>query len=72
MVKRVSSLQGMYSTAPESNSGELYTIALRDLRLVCGCLAMETHFMKLPTNSYCADVASTDRLERAIFFGPVL
>jgi hypothetical protein len=29
-----------------------------DLRLVCGCSAMEAHFMKLLTNSYCADVAS--------------
>ena len=29
-------------------------IAHGDLRLVCGCMAMETHFMKLPTNSYCA------------------
>jgi hypothetical protein len=28
------------------------------VRLVCGCSAMETHFMKLLTNSYCADVAS--------------
>jgi hypothetical protein len=28
--------------------------ALGDLRLVCGCSAMETHFMKLPTNSSCA------------------
>jgi hypothetical protein len=32
--------------------------ALADLRLVCGCSAMETPFMKLPTNSYYADVAS--------------
>ena len=29
-----------------------------DLRLVCGYLAMETHFMKLHMNSSCADVAS--------------
>jgi hypothetical protein len=34
-----------------------------DLRLVCGCSAMETHFMKLPTNSYCAGVASRGSLE---------
>jgi hypothetical protein len=27
-----------------------------ELRLVCGCSAMETHFMKLLTNSSCADV----------------
>jgi hypothetical protein len=32
-----------------------------DLRLMCGSLAMETHFMKLPTNSYCADIASKYR-----------
>jgi hypothetical protein len=25
--------------------------------LVCGCLAMEIHFMKLPMNSYFADIA---------------
>ena len=29
-------------------------IAHSDLRLVCGCLAMETHFMMLPINIYCA------------------
>jgi hypothetical protein len=34
-----------------------------ELRLVCGCLAMETHFIKLPTNSYCAEVASRASLE---------
>ena len=34
-----------------------------ELRLVCGCSAMETHFMKLLTNNYCADVASKGRLE---------
>jgi hypothetical protein len=33
-------------------------IAHGDLRLVCGCLAMETYFMKLRMNSFCADVAS--------------
>jgi hypothetical protein len=38
-------------------------IAHGELRLVCGCSAMETHFMKLPTNSYCADVASKGSLE---------
>jgi hypothetical protein len=30
-------------------------IAHGDLRLACGCLFMETHFMKLQANSYCAD-----------------
>jgi hypothetical protein len=34
-----------------------------DLRLVCSCLAMETNFMKLLTNSYCADLASRGSLE---------
>jgi hypothetical protein len=38
-------------------------IAHGDLRLVCGCSAMETHFMKLPTNSCCAEVASRGSLE---------
>jgi len=33
-------------------------IAHGDLRLVLGCSAMETHFMKLSTNSACSDVAS--------------
>ena len=36
-------------------------IAQGDLRL-----AMETYFMKLPTNGYCADVASRGRLELAL------
>ena len=44
----------------------MLAIAHGDLRLVCGCLAMETHFMKLPTNSYCADVASRGSLELGI------
>jgi hypothetical protein len=34
-----------------------------DLRLVCGCSAMETHLMKLPMNSSCVDVASRGSLE---------
>jgi hypothetical protein len=34
-----------------------------DLRLVCSCLAMENHFMKVLTNSSCADVASRGSLE---------
>jgi hypothetical protein len=33
-------------------------IAHGDLWLVCGKSAMETHFMKLPMNSYCAGLAS--------------
>jgi hypothetical protein len=36
------------------------SIAHGDHRLVCGCSAMETHFMKLPMNSSCADVAIED------------
>ena len=38
-------------------------VAHGDLRLMWGCSAMETHFMKLQTNSYCADVASRGSLE---------
>ena len=38
-------------------------IAHGDIRLVSGCSAMETHFMKLLTNSACADVASRVSLE---------
>jgi hypothetical protein len=38
-------------------------LAHGDLRLVCDCSAMETHFMNLLTNSYCADVASRGSLE---------
>ena len=33
------------------------------IRLVWGCFAMKTHFMKLPTNSSSADVASRGSLE---------
>jgi hypothetical protein len=38
-------------------------IAHGDLRLVCCCSAIETHFMMLPKKSYCADIASRGRLE---------
>jgi hypothetical protein len=38
-------------------------IAHADLRLVYGCSAMETNFMKLLKNSSCADVASRGSLE---------
>jgi hypothetical protein len=31
-------------------------IAHGDLRFVCGCSAIETHFLKLSSNSSCADV----------------
>ena len=41
-------------------------IARGDLRLMCGCSAMETHFMKFPKNSYCADIASRGSLERVL------
>ena len=57
------------SIAPESNGGELNTTPADawhvhgDLRIVCGCSAMETHFMKLLMNSVCADVASRVSLE---------
>ena len=54
------------STAPESNFTPLQpTLGIEhgDLRLVCGCSAMETHSMKLLTNSSCAEVASRGSLE---------
>jgi hypothetical protein len=38
-------------------------IAHGDLRLLCGCSAVETHFMKILTNSYCVDVAPRGSLE---------
>jgi hypothetical protein len=38
-------------------------IAHGDLWFVCGYLAMETHFMKLPTNRSCAEVDSIGSLE---------
>ena len=41
------------------------TLGIADgkLRLVCGCSAMETHLVKLSTNSSCADIASRGSLE---------
>ena len=38
-------------------------IAYGALRLEYGCEAIETHFMTLPTNSSCAEVASRGSLE---------
>jgi hypothetical protein len=37
-----------------------------DLKLVCGCSALETHFMKLPSNCYCVDVASRCSLDSVV------
>jgi hypothetical protein len=37
-----------------------------DIRLVCGLSPVETHFMKLPTNSSYADVASRGSLAEAV------
>ena len=55
------------STAPTAVSFILLQptlgIAHGDLRLVRGCSALETHFMKLLMNSYSADVASRVSLE---------
>ena len=57
------------STAPESMAASFTPLqpklglAHGDLRLVYGCSAMETHFMRLPTNNYCAGIASRDSLE---------
>ena len=42
-----------------------------DLRLVCGCSAMETHFVKLPTNfslPFCAHVADHFMAEPSFLF----
>jgi hypothetical protein len=41
------------------------TLGIGDLGMVIfhGCSAVITHFMKLPTNSSCADVASRGSLE---------
>ena len=64
MVERDSSLQRTCFHC--SNGGKLYTtpadrvcagIAHGDIRLVFSCSAMGTQFMKLSTNSSCADVA---------------
>lgn len=59
------------STVSESSGG--FTplqptpgITHADLRLVCRCMAMETHFRKLLTHSCCADVASTGGWEHSI------
>ena len=38
-------------------------IGYGEQRLVCGCSAMETHFMKLSVNGSVADVASRESLE---------
>ena len=60
------------SIALESNGGELAPlqptvgIAHSDLRLMCSCSSMETHSMKLSTNSVCADVASSISLELVV------
>jgi hypothetical protein len=51
------------STAPMVFTPLQLTLGIAHGDLVCGCLAMETHFIKLPTNSYCADVASRGSLE---------
>jgi hypothetical protein len=34
------------------------TLGIAHGDLMCDSLALETHFLKLPTNSYCTDVAS--------------
>jgi hypothetical protein len=69
MVKRDSSLQRMYfhCSSPIVVSftplQPTLGIAHDDIWLVCGCSAMEAHFMKLLTNRSCADVASRGSLE---------
>jgi hypothetical protein len=49
--------------SPMAASFTSHDIAHGDLGLVCGCSAMETNFMKLLTNSSCADVPSRGSLE---------
>jgi hypothetical protein len=63
MVKRDSSLQRTrfhYSRVQWwrdlYHSSRGLALRIGDLRLVCGCSAMETHFMKLPMNSSCTDI----------------
>ena len=69
MVKLDSSLQRMFPLlqSPIASSFRplqaTLGIAHGDLRPVCGFLAIKNHFMKLPTNSYCADTASKGSLE---------
>ncbi|XP_076331539.1 EF-hand calcium-binding domain-containing protein 7-like [Tachypleus tridentatus] len=53
----------IYSPMAIYHSSHLLGIVHGDIRLVCSCLAMETHRMKLPTNSSYADVASRGSLE---------
>ena len=47
-------------------------IAYGDLRFVCSCSALETHFMKLPTNSYCAGVATWQQRVRQKELNPLI
>ena len=65
MVNRDSSFQLLQSTMKESFTPLQPTLGIAhgDLRLVCACPAMETHLIKLTTNSFCAEVASRDSLE---------
>jgi hypothetical protein len=37
-----------------------------EFRLVCGCPAMKSHFMKLPMESYCIDAACRGSLQFGI------
>jgi hypothetical protein len=46
--------QAAFSWHPTNPLQSTLGIVHGDLRLVCGCTPMETHFMKLLTNSYCA------------------
>jgi hypothetical protein len=69
MVKCDSSLQIMFPLL-QSPKAVSFTplqstlgIAHGDLRLVCGCSAMETNLMNLQIDSSCADVASRGSLK---------
>ena len=67
MVKRDSSLHRMcFHCSRVQWQRALHSsrrLAFRMVRFLCGCSAMESHFMKLPMNSYCADFASRGSLE---------
>lgn len=59
------------TTASESSGDILYTnltpgLSHSDLRFACRCSAMTAHFMKLPTNSSCANVFSRGSLKVTI------
>jgi hypothetical protein len=64
MVERELSLKSVFPLTASFTPLQLTLgIVHGDLRLVCGCSAMETHLVRLPMNKSCADVASRGSLE---------